>query len=351
VKTNHFAKAALLMLLLTLTFVFVWELFWRSKGFNISYNDDEALWADRRAQVYQPADKATVFIGASRIKFDLDIPTWEKLTGEKAVQLSIVGSNLRPLLTDLADDPNFNGKLVVDITEPLFFSVRGRDAIPKKAIKFYKNYSPSQKFSSYSSYILESNLVFLDYDRFSLDALLKDFDFENRNKVRAKPVFPKDFGLTLPTRQSYMSGRFLSDTALQNLQIEAWKKGGAMDRTPGVKGDTLLKIFTEVKTAIDKIESRGGKVIFVRTPSSGGYLEKENAVYPRNEYWDKLLEFTKKDGIHFQDYPETATLICPEWSHLSTKDAIHYTKAFVNQLKEKNFFNYTKPSLALSKNY
>jgi hypothetical protein len=348
VKTNHFAKAALLMLLLTITFIVAWELFWRSKGFDISYNDDEALWADRRAQVYQPADKATVFIGASRIKFDLDIPTWEKLTGEKAVQLSIVGSNPRPLLHDLAEDPNFKCKLVIDITEPLFFSGKGREVIPRKAIDFYKKYSPSQKFSSSTSYLLESNLVFLDYDRFSLDALLKDMDFENRKTVRAKPVFPKDFGLTMLSRQSYMSERFLSDTSLQNQQINAWKKAGAMDRTPGVKGDTLIRVFKEVKSAIDKIEARGGKVIFVRTPSSGGYLEKEDAVYPREAYWDQLLAFTKKDGIHFKDYPETASLICPEWSHLSTKDAIDYTNSLVKQLKQKNFFS-SSPSLAMNK--
>lgn len=337
------------MLLLTLTFIIMWELYWRSKGFEIAYNDDEALWADRRAEIYEPIDKATVFIGASRIKFDLDIPTWKKLTGENAVQLSIVGSNSRPLLNDLANDPNFKGKLIIDITEPLFFSGKGREVMPKKAIAFYNKYSPSQKFSSYTSYILESNFVFLDYERFSIDALLKDLQFKNRDKVRSRPVFPKDFGLTLPTRQSYMSDRFLSDTSLINQQIQAWIQAGAMDKTPGVKGDTLRNIFKEVKTAIDKIESRGGKIMFVRTPSSGGYLEKENAVYPRNEYWDQLLAITNKEGIHFSDYPETAHFICPEWSHLSSKDAILYTKALADQLKQKNFFSYPPSQLAFNK--
>ena len=41
------------------------------------------------------------------------------------------------------------------------------------------------------------------------------------------------------------------------------------DPTPAVDGNALTQIFKEVKTNIDKIRSRGGKVILVRTPSSG----------------------------------------------------------------------------------
>ena len=89
---KHFLNAAILAFILVLVFVMSWELYWRSRGFGVSYNDDKILWASKRKEIYKPADQATVFIGPSRIKFDLDIPTWEMLTGEKAIQLAIVGS-------------------------------------------------------------------------------------------------------------------------------------------------------------------------------------------------------------------------------------------------------------------
>ncbi len=53
-----------------------WEIHLRNQGNKISYDDNEALWSDKRAMVYQAIDKATVFAGSSRIKYDLDIPTW-----------------------------------------------------------------------------------------------------------------------------------------------------------------------------------------------------------------------------------------------------------------------------------
>src|SRR5258708_38206802 len=135
---NNFIKAAILTAVMTLGAVFSYEFWLRNHGYNISYDDDERLWAAKRAEVYQPSDDAVVFIGSSRIKFDLDIPTWKEVTGTNAVQLAMVGSNPVPLLHNLAEDENFKGRLVVDVTEVLFFS----DAPPfqdrpSKAINCY----------------------------------------------------------------------------------------------------------------------------------------------------------------------------------------------------------------------
>jgi hypothetical protein len=46
----------------------------------------------------------------------LDIPTWEKETGEGAIQLSFVGTSPRLLSDDLASDNNFKGKFIIDVT-------------------------------------------------------------------------------------------------------------------------------------------------------------------------------------------------------------------------------------------
>src|SRR3954467_5706362 len=124
---NHFTKAALLMFLIVFSAVVCWEYFLRNKGYNISYDDGPALWADKRDHVY---DKdATVFIGSSRIKYDLDIDTWKNVTGDKAVQLAMQGTSPRPILENLANDKNFKGRLVIDVTEILFFGLHpGRQA-------------------------------------------------------------------------------------------------------------------------------------------------------------------------------------------------------------------------------
>src|SRR4030095_12050944 len=97
-ESNSLSKSALLMFVLVLASLVAWEVHLRKMGVTRTYDDGGPLWSDKRTQVYQSPDKATVFIGASRIKFDLDIPTWKSLTGTDAVQLACVGSNPVPLL-------------------------------------------------------------------------------------------------------------------------------------------------------------------------------------------------------------------------------------------------------------
>lgn len=338
-QTKKLTMTAVLAFLLVLGFCISWELYWRSNGFKATYNDDKFLWASKRSEVYQPLNNATVFIGSSRIKFDLDIPTWESITGEKAVQLSLVGTSPRALLNDLAADEKFKGKLVVDITEGLFFSqnpVFHKSAL--EAIDFYKKQTPSEKISSTANYWLESKLVFLEERRFSLNTLLNDLEIPNRSGVFSFPAFPKGFEWTTADRQTYMSDMFLTNPNDINRQTEIWKKLIMSDKTPPVNGKALEDILLEMKMAVSKIQSRGGKVIFIRTPSSGLMGDGERKVFPRNIYWDQILKVTGAQGIHFDDNPETAKLICPEWSHLSPADAIVYTKQLAKQLNDKNWF-------------
>ena len=151
------AKAGILTLILVISSVVSWELYVRNHDFDTSYDDTPALWADKRKMVYEGADRSTVFIGSSRIKFDLDIPTWEDATGDHAIQLACVGSSPRPTLDNLADDKNFKGKLVIDVTEILFFSdAPPNTERPLKNIKYYKEETPAQWAGFHLNHFLES---------------------------------------------------------------------------------------------------------------------------------------------------------------------------------------------------
>ena len=338
-QTKNLLKAGILGLVLVTTFILGWEGYWRSKGYVATYNDDKVLWANKRHEAYQSKEKATVFIGSSRIKFDLDIPTWESMTGEKAVQLALVGTSPRLLLEDLANDKNFNGKLVMDVTEVLFFSnAPFVNKSSSEAIGYYKKQTPSEKLSSLVDFALESKLTFLEEGRFSLSSLSGDIPIQNRPGVFVFPSFPKSFSWTTYDRQTYMPEIFLSDTNDINRVTGVWAMLGS-DPTPAVDGKELTQILNEVKTNIDKIRSRGGKVILVRTPSSGPFAMGEAQKYPKEKYWTQLVAYTKSEGIHYQDNPVTKVLTCPEWSHLAPKDAKIYTEQLVQSLEQKGWFS------------
>jgi hypothetical protein len=337
-KAPSLVKAGILTLILVITVVLSWEVFVRNKGFDTSYDDEPPLWADKRKMVYEPAEKATVFIGSSRIKFDLDINTWENITGDHAIQLASVGSSPRPVLEDLANDKKFKGKLLIDVTEGLFFSNAPNSlATPEENLKYYKDETPAQKASFQLNKGLESQLVFLDKDRLSLNALLARLRIPNRPAVFEFPIFPPDFGRSKPSRQDYMTDRFLTDTNQQNQVRGIWDFFRKMDRNPAPTAGQIDSILASVKNCTDKIRSRGGQVIFVRTPSSGPFLLGEIKRFPREQFWNRLLTATNCPGIHFSDYPAIAHFVCPEFSHLSQPDAILFTKNFIQILQEKGW--------------
>lgn len=334
-QEKKFLKAALLTLLLLLIFIVSWESYLRSEGINVAYDDKGALWAHKRGLVYQPSDRTTVFIGPSRMKYDLDIETWKKLTGEEPVQLAIEGESPMVIFDDLAADKNFKGKLVVDVTEGLLFTNNEASlSTSRKYISKFNKTTPSEKFSFQLNHGLESQLIFLDQDNFSLQTFLEKMNVPDRPGVFAIPNrWPMEFGRVSFDRQDIMMDRFLTDTNLQKKVTANWLFFASIDKEPPASGHKLDSFLVVLKNNCDKIRARGGQVLFVRTPSSGWYWAGEQKMFPREKYWDRLLSFTNCPGIHFKDYPAIDHFICPEWSHLAPKDAVLFTENLVQILE------------------
>ena len=343
-QTSSFTKAGILMLILVLGFFVCWEIFLRNKNIKIAYDDGESLWADKRAMVYEPTDKATVFIGSSRNKFDLDIATWQKLTGDHAIQLAIEGNSPLTVLADLAADENFKGKLVIDVTEGLFFSTSPQNtAEPAKRVAYYKKRTPAQRFSFLVNHQLENSLVFLNKDHLSLNALLEELPIPRRKGVFALPNgCPMDFNPCNFERQCIMTEKFEKDTLIQKQVTGLWDFYRSVSKDPppnAAKTDSMIGI---IKKDIDKIIARGGQVIFVRTPSSGPFWEGEQRGFPRALYWEKILATTGVNGVHFKDYPATDHFICPEFSHLKQSDAVVYTQNLAKILEQDKGWRFVK---------
>jgi hypothetical protein len=97
--------------------------------------------------------------------------------------------------------------------------------------------------------------------------------------------------------------------------------------------DAIEKRFGDTIAAVEKLRARGGKVVFVRLPVSGGLKALEDRTTPRHQTWDPLLQGTGAPGIYFEDFPELAGFNCPEWSHLSAGDSVEFSKRLVPHLR------------------
>jgi hypothetical protein len=333
-------KSAMLTLVIVVIVVLSFEIYLRNKGVVIDYDDGPPLWSNNRAMVYEPSDKAIVFIGSSRIKYDLDQATWTSLTTFNPIQLAIEGTCPRPVLEDLANDPNFKGKVVVDVTEGLFFSMAPPNMETAIAnIKYFHDRTPAQRASFELNKVLESRLAFLNKDYYSLNAQLDGLKIQSRPGVFVMPLFPMNFSKTTFERQEYMTDEFVANTAERNWVKGNWVFFAKMAHmAPPTPPQVYDAIFKSVKENINKIKARGGEVMFVRTPSSGDYFKGENMGFPRDKFWNRLLNETDCPGIHFMDYPAMDHFDCPEFSHLKVSDAVLFTKAFFNELsKQKGF--------------
>lgn len=337
-------KSAMLTLVIVAGVVFGYEVYLRSQGVQVDYDDGPPLWADKRAKTNQSPENAIVFIGSSRIKYDLDIPTWNNLTAVEPIQLAIEGSCPRPALEDLANDPNFKGKLVIDVTEGLFFSNAPPNLeSPLKNIKYFHDRTPAQLASFELNKLLESQLVILDKNNYSLNAQLDALELQSRPGVFMMPIFPMNFGRTTFERQAYMTDSFVANTAEREKVKGIWgffaKMAMSAPPTPQAEYDAIFKSVTD---NINKIKARGGEVVFVRTPSSGVYFQGESMGFPRDKFWDRLLKETHCAGIHFKDYPAIANFDCPELSHLKKSDAVLFTKHFFELLSQQKGFAFLK---------
>lgn len=328
------------MLVVVAAAVTCYEMHLRNSGLDISYDDGPALWSNKRSQIYGDKEDQVVFIGSSRIKYDLDIETWNKLTGIEAIQLACVGSTPIPILKDLANDSKFNGRLVIDVTEPIFFSsVPFFFERPTDALKYYHDHTIAQDVSFRLHSALESQLVLLDEENLSLNAQLGIMPYiipqlHDRPGVFGGPMFPIEFGRATFDRQTYMTDRFVADTAQVGIVRSIWAGLAKMPMPPPMNDAQIAAFIQDIKKNTDKIKARGGEVIFVRTPSSGAFRQMELMGFARPRYWDKLLEITGCPGIHFEDDATTKDFICPEFSHLNLADAKAYTKAFVRILSK-----------------
>ncbi len=119
-----------------------WETWARSTGLEPGYyHDDNALWARERHRASE-LDRPTVIVGSSRVFFDIDLNTWEDVTGDRPIMLAIEGTDPMPFLHDLAADPDFNGTVLVGVTPPIFFTGY---AERQGVLRYYRDETPSQR--------------------------------------------------------------------------------------------------------------------------------------------------------------------------------------------------------------
>src|SRR5437660_1980627 len=319
-----------------------WEFYCRSLGYRPTLNDNEDLWTLRRRSV---TPESVVIIGDSRGWYDLDLDELEKSLSKRAVQLAMGGACRYPVVADFAKDESFHGTLICSVVPRLFFAPPGTPPMERgeKAVRRSHTQTPAQLASQYLAMPLEERVAFLKQEELTLDDLLRRLPIPNRSDARVPPRTPPYFGTLDRERRARMTEECARPgSELQKRIQQIWLPLFTPPPPPSyiptdvfmskIK-DAIEKRARDTIAAVEKLRARGGKVVFVRLPVTGGLKALEDKTTPRNQTWDPLLKGTGAPGIYFEDFPELATFNCPEWSHLSAGDSVEFSKRLVPHLR------------------
>jgi len=310
-----------------------WEMHWRSKDVLPSFRNSEGLWAIQRRRINQGEGDAVVFSGSSRVLFDLNLDVWEQESGQRPIQLALEGTSPMSLVEDLAGNPDFSGTLIVGVSPKLFFS--GFE-FRRGVFQRYLDESPSQWLGQRLSMLVEPYLAFYNFD-FALFTVLK------RQPWPERPGVPDDLDVRKLSnmekdRNTRMWSKLENNIEYRDLARFIWAQNfkpieerseEELERFAKNQAEQLERAIA----AVEILQARGVRVIFLRNPSEGYYAISEPMYHPREETWDVLIEQTGAIGIHWEDHEELQGYWLPEWSHLSSSEADRYTKALYHLMQ------------------
>ena len=333
----RWSAAALLAVAVAVVGLGAWEAYWRvAQQVVPSYMNSDGQWAEARRRLDRSEPNATAFIGSSRTQFDIDLDVWEELTGVHGVQLALEGSNPLPILTDIADDGDFRGLLVVGITPPLVLmpGIGSRaDALDR-----YHRESPSQWLGTKLSYLLEPRLAFYNWDFALFTVLARQPWWPDRPGLAYEAPEVRKIENMRRDRQADMWNRVEDDPAFNATVTSTWR--AIVENLPPPPPPEEAKKAWEAKLEqiaedVGKIRARGGEVVFIRPPSSGWFREFEREATPRDRIWEPILQAADAVGVHFEDDPALSDVKTPEWSHVSSRDKARWTRALVGILRDR----------------
>jgi len=332
--------AVLLLVLL----VAGWEEYWRAYGVRPGIANTYGLWAIQRRRIDAGEGDATVLLGASRLYFDIQLPVWERLDGTRPIQLSFEGTSPLKAVGDLAADPEFTGRVLIAVEPDLFFSGYEYRA---GAIRYARKESPSQRIGQWLSMnLIEPYLAFDDPD-YALQTVLARQPWPARPGLHSS-IRVRKLAETEADRNTHLWSKVDTDPEYRALARRIWlQEFVPSDDDPSPA--EALKVEKEqiegMAKAVAQLRARGVKVLFVRMPSTGPYLQYENQNFPRARTWDALLAATGAPGIHFEDYPEMQGYNLPEWSHMTRADGERFT-AVLYRIIDRDFWGADAASAA-----
>lgn len=302
----------------------VLEVGWRHAGFRPMPRDTLQLWALERGRVDGTRQVAAI-VGSSRAQLGIDPHV---IAGElhlPAHTLAITGGSPLPVLEDLANDDDFRGLVICEVTPSAFF-LRPAEIDRQSGADGVAGWHGLPKVTSIETRLrlaLQAKLALLlpqTNVRYQVSSLLTEH-------ALARPAVARE------RADRYRAG----DYSHENLpkMIAHWAKGLRASKPPTAA--ELGELEHVVAGWVAKIRARGGDVVFVRLPSSAAVFDTEEELWPRAAFWDPFMRSFDSHAVYFSDEPSLAHLTAAEGSHLDARQAAQASHALAAILRTRGW--------------
>ncbi len=311
----------LFAVLIWLSGVLLFEGYLRDQGHLPSVIDTSQLWAQERSRTN--GSDAVVFIGASRTLYGVDLRTVrEAMPGSKPVMLALNGAYPVATLKALADDRAFTGTLLVDV-DARGLSESNWDAQSAKNHYFEYDWTPNWAVHRRLLNELQRHWVFLT-PRLGVFPLLKSAITDAEEPFLAYDTLSAQ-------REGFLNFDRVSSAGLS----EMFRVGLVEDLAlhPPPSEERWLRALAPVKKWVQKIEARGGRVIFFVPPVSGHQATLSEAAYPFAQYWQRFITEYHLVGWHYRQSEALIALELPDNSHIDARQKAEYTRLLLMDLK------------------
>jgi len=317
-------KAWLGGVLLFLALLAALEVVARGAGYHPTVPDSKALWAMQRDAVRANGPESVVLLGGSRMQLGVDPAIFQDALGGRSVfMLAIDGKAPMATLEQFAEDDTFRGTVVCSLAVG-YVSPTAWDNQSDFLEDWRKEWSSSKRLSLLADLHLQGSSGFM-HEGLTLASLkmrLNGGPYHHYITTRASRYRAADY---------QAMGEYLA--AHRSMRIEKTRKSYTKGTVMSV--DEFLAQCERLERAVCAIQDRGGRVVFVRLPTSGEVWELDEQYYPKEQYWDVFAQRTAAATIHFKDYETLASFECPDGSHLDYRDAAVFTRNLAEILKEK----------------
>ena len=307
------------------------EGFWRWNGYDQTVIDDSALWCEVRGRIESAPSNSLALIGHSRIRQGFANQAFqEEVPGVPAYQLAIFNSNPIITLRDLAENTEFNGIVLCSMLSHCVLPERWmNDEITQNSKHvvhvYHRDWNLAKKLDRRVRTSAQLTLSMFHPD-LSIQTALPDI---------VRNQWPIQWIWTDPDRMQRVE--------YEKVDLKAYRKSRLEDIGRLIEEASELSSYKNwpqsaqlgpINEWVRLIQDRGGQVVFFRPVTSGPYGEALDKAFPREKFWDHIVNNTPAKSIHFKDVPEMARMECAEGSHLFEKHTEEFTKVLAREIKK-----------------